>query len=70
MAVDFRTNLELKDAVQRARAAAEADGSLHPVPGESLATTAEFRKAVETLVADGTYGRAVDATSAADPDLT
>jgi hypothetical protein len=69
MAVDLGANVALKDAVQRARAAAEADGSLHPLPGESVATTPAFREAIETLLADGTYARAVDAVIAADPDL-
>ena len=69
VAVDLGTNLALKNAVLRARAAAEADGSLHPLPGESLPTTPEFREAVKTIVADGTYGRCVDAIIAAEPDV-
>jgi len=69
MAVDLGTNAELKDAVLRARAAAEADGSLHPLPGEHLDTTQAFREAIERLLADGTYADAVATVIAADPDL-
>ena len=69
MAVDLGTNPALKEAVLRARAAAEADGSLRPRPGEHVATTSAFREAMETLLADGTYADAVATVVAADPDL-
>ena len=69
MAVDLGTNPALKEAVLRARAAAEADGSLHPLQGEHVATTLAFRDAIETLLADGTYAGAVATVIAADPDL-
>jgi len=69
MAVDLGTNAELKDAVLRARAAADADGSLHPLPDEHPDTTQAFREAIERLLADGTYAAAVATVTAADPDL-
>jgi len=70
VAVDLRTNVALKDAVLRARAAAEADGTLHPGgPGEHVVTTPAFREAMETLLADGTYADAVASVAAANPDL-
>jgi hypothetical protein len=69
MAVDLGTNAALKEAVAHARAAADADGSLHPTPGEPVATTPTFREAMESLLADGTYAEAIAAVTAADPEL-
>jgi hypothetical protein len=69
MAIDLKANVELSKAVERARAQADADGSLHPSPGEAIDTTREFREAIKTLIDDGTYDDAVAALTAADPDL-
>lgn len=69
VAVDLDTNAELKEAVLRARAAAEADGSLRLPRGEHLDKTLAFREAIERLLADGTYADAVATVIAADPDL-
>lgn len=69
MAAELDTNAPLTEAVQRARAAAEADGSLHPRAGDRIATTPEFREAVERLTSDGTYAEAVAAVISVNPDL-
>jgi hypothetical protein len=69
MAVDLGTNAASKNAVTRARAAAEADGSLHPPPGETFPTTPAFRAAIEKLLSDGTYADVIATFAAADPDL-
>src|SRR4051812_16897018 len=67
VAVDLDTNVALREAVERARSAAEADGSLHPAPGEHVEISPEFREAIEKLLEDGTYAEAVAAVIAANP---
>ena len=69
VSVDLGSNTELRDAVERARAAAEANGSLHPEPGKRIETTAAYRAAMKRLMSDGTYTDAVAAVVAANPEL-
>lgn len=68
MAINLNAKVVLSEAVQRARAEAEADGSLHPSPGERVETTPQFREAIQALIAEGIYDDAV-AALAVDPDL-
>jgi len=69
VATNVKTNAALREAIERARASADADGSLHPSLGERVATTPEFREAIHRLISDGTYDEAVAVLSATDPDL-
>lgn len=69
MTVDLGANSDLRDAVARARAAAEKDGSLHPLPGKHVEVTPEFRAAIARLIDDGTYAAAVAEVVADDPEL-
>ena len=70
VAVDLEANSDLRDAVARARAAAEKDGSLHPHPGKHVQVTSEFRAALAQLIDDGTYTAAVAEVVTDDPELT
>ncbi len=69
MPLDLDSNSSLRTAVERARAAAEKDGSLHPLPGKHIETTPEFRAAFATLIDDGTYAAAIAEVIADDPEL-
>lgn len=69
MALDLEANRDLQDAVGRARAAADKDGSLHPLPGKHVQVTPKFRAAIARLVGDGTYASAVAEVVADDPEL-
>jgi hypothetical protein len=69
MAIDLQANRGLREAIARARAAADKDGSLHPLPGKHVQVTPEFRAAIARLVSDGTYASAVAEVVADDPDL-
>ena len=62
---------ELREAIERARPTVAAEVATHrrrrhvdtePLPGE-------MRSAVERLIADGSYGRAVEAVAVEEPDL-
>ncbi|HVV35187.1 MAG TPA: hypothetical protein VHC63_01200 [Acidimicrobiales bacterium] len=69
MALDLDRYPSLRQAVERARAAAEKDGSLHPLPGKHIETTPAFREAFAKIVADGTFAEAVATIAEHDPDL-
>jgi hypothetical protein len=70
VAAGLEANSDLRDAVARARAAAEQDGSLHPHPGKHVQVTDQFRAAIAQLIDDGTYAAAVAEVVADDPELT
>ena len=69
VSVDLGSNTELRDAVERARVAAKANGSLHPEPGKRIETTPAYRAAMRRLMSDGIYAEAVAAVVAANPEL-
>jgi hypothetical protein len=61
---------ELRDAVERARVLAEADGELHPLAGPyESPLPAVVRDALDQMLRDGTYDQAVAAVVAEDPEL-
>jgi hypothetical protein len=62
---------ELREAIERARPTVDADVAAHRrrrhIEREPLPS--EVRSAVERVLADGSYARAVDAVAAEEPDL-
>ena len=61
---------ELREAVERARAQAEADGELHPAKGPYESPLPPVvRDKLDEILHDGTYDRAVAAVIAEDPEL-
>jgi hypothetical protein len=61
---------ELRDAVERARALADADGELHPATGPyESPLPPPVREKLGEILDDGTYDRAVAAVIAEDPEL-
>lgn len=63
--------VDLREAVERARAAARDAGTLHPprVGRYTSPLTPEERNAVDATVREGAYAAAVAEISATDPDL-
>jgi hypothetical protein len=66
-----RLDPELRHAVERARMAVAADGSLdRPKTASALPVMPpEVRDAIRGFIADGTYARAVAAVVVEDPEL-
>ena len=61
---------ELRDAVERARAQADADGEARPFRGPfESPLPAPVRDALDRVLHDGTYDRAIQALVAIDPEL-
>ena len=61
---------ELTEAVERARARAAADGELRPrVDANESPLPQVVRDALDQILRDGTYERAVTAVIADDPEL-
>ena len=61
---------ELTEAVERARALAAADGELRPRAGPHESPLPQVvRDALDQILRDGTYERAVTAVIADDPEL-
>jgi len=60
----------LQEAVNRAREAIAASGQLRPTPATYTSPLSEQeRRAVATLLRDGTYCQLADAAAAVDPDI-
>jgi hypothetical protein len=61
---------EFREAVERARTLAVADGELHPANGPfESPLPPQVREKLEEILHDGTYDRAVADVIAEDPEL-